>query len=65
MTRQELWEVMINKIRITLVDRAKHTAHIGYITAIQLEDGSGYCFNVKMSDGATIFVRCSKPHYLA
>jgi len=56
--RHELFHAMINRQTVTL------NRYTGKILAIELEDGSGYCFNVKLVDfhgqTFTIFVRSPK-----
>jgi hypothetical protein len=60
MNRFELFNAMVNRKHIIITDSARHEVHGGYITAIQLEDGSGMCFNVTIGENGqshTIFVR--------
>jgi hypothetical protein len=61
MDRLELWYTMTNGYFVTLKDG--HGAKVtGKIESIALEDGSGYCFNVRMyGHSAPFFVRCPKP----
>ena len=52
MSREQLFSIMVNK-----------TPMLGsYILSIELEDGSGYCFNVKLQNGTKLFVRCQRPN---
>ena len=61
MTRQELWEAMVNKTLVTIKGLT------GYIQAIQMEDGSGYSFNVTLKRAEhrviVLYVKCLKPTY--
>ena len=54
MNRYELFTAMIEARQVTL------GAHTGYIQSIQMEDGSGHCFNIVLSNGQgthKLFVR--------
>lgn len=62
MTRQELWEAMVNKIPVTI------NGLRGLIQAIELEDGSGYSFNVTIlwfgnQVRTKVYMLCNKPNY--
>ena len=55
MSRHELWEAMLQRKQVML------RGFVGLIQSIQMEDGSGYCFNVTMSNSLgikTVFIRC-------
>lgn len=54
MTRQELFEAMINRTIVTIKGIK------GMINAIDMEDGSGFSFNVRI-DQKIVYVRCPKP----
>lgn len=51
MRREVLWTMMVNMEKF----------RGAYIHSIELEDGSGYSFNVRTSDGKTHYVRCIRP----
>jgi len=55
MTRQELFDAMVNRTPVTI------KKHKGIINQIAVEDGSGYSFIVTLSNGITLYVRCPKP----
>jgi hypothetical protein len=55
MNRFELFNAMVNRETVKLNFNGKQYA--GKILAIELEDGSGLCFNVKLSTGVWVFVR--------
>lgn len=59
MSREQLFDAMVH---------LRSVAHAGYwwkIQTIQLEDGSGFCFNVTLAresgHSKTVFVRCQRP----
>jgi len=61
MSRHELWEAMLYRKQVML------RGFVGLIQSIEMEDGSGHCFNVTISDissgqpkSKTVFVRCSE-----
>ena len=51
--RWSLFDAMVNKLMVT------HNGSFYYIKAIELEDGSGYNFNVTLN-GIKVFVRCCR-----
>lgn len=51
MRRENLWTMMVGR----------ELFRGAYIISIQMEDGSGYSFNVTTSDGKTHYVRCLRP----
>lgn len=78
MTRQELWEAMLNRTTVTIRHAVQTGGPLGdhsivdstgTISDIGLEDGSGYSFivtlNMPMPNPGTrkIYVRCRKPSH--
>jgi len=61
MSRHELWEAMLQRKQIML------RGFVGLIQSIDMEDGSGYCFNVTMSNSLgtkTVFIRCKPASFI-
>ena len=67
MSRHELWEAMLQRKQVML------RGFVGLIQSIDMEDGSGYCFNVTMtglrtlqtsSVTKTVFVRCKPASFI-
>jgi len=61
--RFELFLAMVDRKRVRLYSNATGEWHSGHIAAIQLEDGSGYNFNVTLQldtfKSVTVFVAAS------
>lgn len=55
MTREQIVDAMLNRTHVYFNGKAY------FITGIQMEDGSGYSFNVQLHDGTTVYVRCPRP----
>jgi hypothetical protein len=63
MNRFELFNAMLTRTPVSLVCHIGSVS--GLILSIQMEDGSGYCFNVTLSTArgqVTIFVRSPRIH---
>ena len=66
-SRNRLFECMVKQERIVIHDHDKGRRITGWIMAIEMEDSSGYNFNLKieLDDGLfaaeTIFVRVPRP----
>ena len=63
MSRHELWEAMLQRKLVML------RGFVGLIQSIEMEDGSGYCFNVTMSGtqspgNKTVFVRSEPASFI-
>ena len=61
MSRHELWEAMLQRKQVML------RGFVGLIQSIQMEDGSGYCFNVTMTNRLgtkTVFIRCKPASFI-
>ena len=60
-TRETLFQLMVNSKIVNI------SGFTGIIQSIEMEDGSGYCFNVRLRikwganpESKTLFVRCAK-----
>jgi antibiotic biosynthesis monooxygenase (ABM) superfamily enzyme len=61
MSRHELWEAMLQRKQVML------RGFVGLIQSIQMEDGSGYNFNVTMTNRfgtKTVFIRCKPASFI-
>ena len=63
MSRHELWEAMLQRKHVML------SGDIGLINSIEMEDGSGQCFNVAMCENETletktVFIRCKPASFI-
>lgn len=54
MTREQIIDAMLNRTVVYVNGKAC------FINGIQMEDGSGYSFNVQIGD-KTVYVRCPRP----